>query len=258
MKYGLIVAILICIGFGFALVSVKKKSSQDQLEASDRISTLSNQWVATSAKLDEQKQVAMMLEKDLEKQKQQYGDLTNIYSQTAANLARTESSLKATQKEVELRDARIAELESANHELDQRALTLNTAITNLTAQIEDTKKRLAASEGDKVFLEEELKRLMAEKAELERQFNDLVVLRAQVAKLKEELSIARRLEWIRQGLFAAGEQKGAQKLIQGLTPPTPKPRPNYDLNVEISADGSVKVIPPLTNTPPVAVPPPGQ
>ena len=35
----------------------------------------------------------------------------------------------------------------------------------------------------------ELKRLMAEKAELERQFNDLAVLRAQVSKLKEELSI---------------------------------------------------------------------
>ncbi len=49
---------------------------------------------------------------------------------------------------------------------------------------------------------------MAEKAELERQFNDLAVLRAQVSKLKEELSVARRLEWIRQGLFASTEQRG--------------------------------------------------
>ena len=57
---------------------------------------------------------------------------------------------------------------------------------------------------------------MAEKAELERQFNDLAVLRAQVSKLKEELSVARRLEWIRQGLFASTEQRGAQKLMQGL------------------------------------------
>ena len=85
----------------------------------------------------------------------------------------------------------------------------------MTTQIEETKRKLAASEGEKGFLEKELKRLMAEKAELEKQFNDLAVLRAQVSKLKEELSVARRLDWIRQGLFASTDQKGAQKLMQG-------------------------------------------
>jgi hypothetical protein len=81
------------------------------------------------------------------------------------------------------------------------------------------------------------------------------VLRAQVAKLKEELNVSRRLEWIRKGLFPAGEQKGASLLIQGANAPKKpaKPEGNYDLNVEVSADGSVKVIPPLTNAP--AAPP---
>jgi hypothetical protein len=98
---------------------------------------------------------------------------------------------------------------------------------------------------------------MAEKAELERQFNDLTVLRAQVAKLKEELSVARRLEWIRQGLFASAEQKGAQKLMQGINPVTKpaKPTPTYDLNVEITSEGKVRVIPPLTNAPATNAPP---
>ena len=89
--------------------------------------------------------------------------------------------------------------------------------------------------------------MMAEKAELERQFNDLTVLRAQVSKLKQDLNIARRLEWIRQGLFASSEQKGAQKLMQGVNgspSPAKAARPAYDLNVEIGSDGSVKVIPP--------------
>src|SRR5262249_19212910 len=96
-------------------------------------------------------------------------------------------------------------------------------------------------------LEKELKRLMTEKAELERQFNDLTVLRAQVSRLKEEMNIARRLEWIRQGVFARAEQKGAQQLMQGGAAPQTQAKttkPTYDLNVEISADGSVKVIPP--------------
>ena len=90
---------------------------------------------------------------------------------------------------------------------------------------------------------------MGEKAELERQFNDLTVLRAQVAKLRAEHNIAQRLEWARQGLFASADQKGAQKLMQGLVPPKSEaPKSSYDLNVEVSSDGSLRVIPPLTNS----------
>ena len=78
------------------------------------------------------------------------------------------------------------------------------------------------------------------------------MLRAQVAKLKDELSTARRLDWIRRGLFAAAEEKGAQKLMQ-LTPAQAQakatPKPNYDLNVEVKSDGSVQTIPPITNGP---------
>jgi chromosome segregation ATPase len=192
------------------------------------------------------------LEGDLKKERESYSDLTNAFTQVSANLDKTESSLKTTREEVVRRDSRIADLESQNQALDQRASDLSAAITNLTSQIDDTRKKLVASEGDKAFLEKELERLIVEKAELERQFNDLAVLRAQVSKLKEELSISRRLEWIRQGLFARGEQKGAEQLMQKSVTSTnrqPKEQPAYDLNVEVSADGSVRVIPPLTNKP---------
>ena len=58
-----------------------------------------------------------------------------------------------------------------------------------------------------------------------------------------------RQGYIRKGLFAADEQKGAQRLMQ-LNNPAAAPRTNtYDLNVEVNADGSVTVIPPLTNAP---------
>jgi hypothetical protein len=44
--------------------------------------------------------------------------------------------------------------------------------------------------------------------------------------------------------------------MQGMAPSQPKaPKPAYDLNVEVSADGSVKVIPPLTNRPAATNPP---
>src|SRR5436305_113752 len=60
--------------------------------------------------------------------------------------------------------------------------------------------------------------------------------------------ISKRIEWIRQGPFSAGETKGAQQLMQNLNAPLSKTKTNYDLNVEINADGSMKVIPPLKDT----------
>ncbi len=262
-RLGLVLLVLLVLGLGIALITTKKQANDQQVEATSRIGDLSNKWVSVSDQLERQKQVNAEFEKDLDTQKKALGELTNNFTRVSANLsevsgklANTEDNLKQAQQDISKRDTRISELEGQNQALDKRAIELSTSITNLTVQIADTQKKLAASEGDKVFLEGELKRLMAEKAELERQFNDLAVLRAQVAKLKEELNIARRIEWIRQGLFASTEQKGAQKLMQGVSAVSTQPRTpksNYDLNVEVSADGSVKVIPPLkssTNAPP--------
>ena len=257
-RIGIILLALLSVGLCIGLFVLKQQGEKRQVEDEARVEALSNKWVKTSNDLDEQRQVSAMLEKDLDKQKQTLSDLTNSFARVSgqltvvnANLAQTEATLKSTEEEVKKRDTRIAELENQNQALDRQALDLTAAMTNLTAQIEETQHKLAASEGDKAFLERELKRLMTEKAELERQFNDLTVLRAQVSKLKEELSVARRLEWIRRGLFASTDEKGGQKLISGLKEPPkpPKPAPNYDLNVEVSSDGSVRMLPPSTNSP---------
>ena len=84
----------------------------------------------------------------------------------------------------------------------------------------DTERRLTATEGDREFLLTELKRLQVEKAELERQFNDLSVLRTQVAKLKEELTVSRRLEWLRMGIYGMQDKKGAELLMAKGGPAT--------------------------------------
>ncbi len=251
---GVIILAVVCIGLGVALVTTKKQAKTEKEDDTNTIFTLSNEWVETSANLVEQQQVNRVLEEEVATRKKEFGELSNKFAEVTTILARTEDTLKLTKDEVNKREAQIAELEQQNASLDARAADLTTQITNLTVQIAETQRKLAASEGDKAFLEKELKRLMGEKAELERQFNDLVVLRAQVAKLKEELNIARRLEWIRKGLFAVDEQKGAQRLIQ-RTPPPPPPASTYDLNVEVNADGSVRVIPPLTNGPASPTPP---
>ena len=258
-----LILVLVCVGLGIALIAIKKQAGEQQRDAAVENSALSNNLVQATEQLDQQKQTNALLRTDLEKRRQdieeltgKYSTLTANFSQVSNNLVQTEAALKASQEETAKRDAKIAGLEAQNQALDKQALDLSTALTNLTTQIEETQRKLATSEGEKGFLEKELKRLMAEKAELEKQFNDLAVMRAQVSKLKEELSVARRLEWIRQGLFASTEQRGAQKLMQGTALAQVKPpKPTYDLNVEVGADGSVKVIPPLTNRPAATSPP---
>ncbi len=257
-RLGIVILALLCLGLFIAVISIKRQATTEKAAVMEQAQTFSNQsWVNLNGKVDELKGVNAQLEKDVQAQKSNYdkalAELTNNYSATVANLAKTETELNTALEEVKQRDAKISDLEKENQALDRRAGELSSALTNLNLQIADTKQKLAASEGNRAVLETELQRLMGEKTELERQFNDVNVLRAQVAKLKQEMNVARRIEWMRNGVFASADQKGAQKLMQGISAPTPtgrsNPKPNYDLNVEVTSDGSVRVVPPTTNSP---------
>jgi chromosome segregation ATPase len=260
-RIGLVALVILCVGLAIALFMIKHQATEAKQRDDEAIQSLKQKWTDTNQKLEDQKQVTTMLEKDIDTQKKTFLEVTNNLTQVAANLEKSDAALKASQAEVTKLNTKINDLETQNQALDKQAGDLTNALNNLTVQIADTQKKLAASEGDKAFLEKELKRLTAEKVELEKQFNDIKVLRAQVSRLKDEMSIARRVEWIRQGLFASNDEKGAQKLMRApAPPPTPAPavtpplprinKPNYDLNVEVSSDGSVRVVPPSTNAVP--------
>lgn len=256
-RIGVIVLAVVCLGLGIGLFATKKKANDQKELDSDTIFSLSNKWVSTSDELTEQRNVNVQLSNDISNRNAQVQVLTNhLTTQLASTLillASTEESYKAAQEQIARETAKIAELESQNQALDQQALDLTSTINNLNTSIAQTQQKLDASEGDKAFLTKELQRLMAEKAELEQKFNDLEILRAQVKHLKTELALSRRLEWIRKGLF--GDQKGAEKMMQQTSQAKTaeaKPQdttPKYNLNVEVDADGSIRVTPANTNSP---------
>lgn len=217
-------------------------------ELQDKITLLSTQVQQATTDLAEAKQVNTALESQLTQQSDAASRLSNTLSQTSATLARTEAEAKkaaqVAAEEMAKRDARIQELEGQRDDLTRRMTELNGAITGLESQITETQRKLATSEGDRAFLLKELKRLQQEKMELERQFNDLAMLRDQIGKLKDELSLSKRLDWLRRGLYGS-TPKAAEKLRQ----PSTSTNRNYDLNVELRQDGSVKVNPRATNAP---------
>ena len=248
-KTGIVVLVVLSLGLGGALLFRHSKAVQEREAAQASITRLSNVVSDVQLKLNEQVKVNLTLETNLAVRTSEAESYSNKFVATSEALEKTEADAKAAaeaaKNEIARRDSRINQLEGQNDEMTKKVGDLNTAITDLEGRIEDTQRKLAASEGDREFLLKELKRLEAEKAELERQFNDLAVLREQVRKLKDEMSIARRLEWIRRGLY--GSEKGAEKLQKGIAS-TPPPS-EFDLNVEIRQEGGAKVVPPATNAP---------
>jgi len=248
-KTGYIILAVFCVALGIALL-VRHKLAMDQHQTDEaKIEQLSSDVVHTQAKLNDQVKVNLVLETNLAVRTTEFEGLSNKLSTVSSTLAKTEEMARAAaqnaKEEIAKRDAKISDLEGQNDDLTKKMGDLNTSITGLEVAIADTEKKLAASEGDRDVLLKELKRLQAEKAELERKFNDLAVVREQVRKLKDELSVARRLKWIREGLY--GPDKGAERLQKGFASasgPT-----NFDLNVEIRQDGTAKVIPAATNAP---------
>src|SRR5688500_15569726 len=246
---GLAIALALIVILLSGALWVRHNNAAKQTEdLQAKVKLLSSQVVQKDADLTETKQVITALEGQLSAQSDAASRLSNTLSQTSATLAKTEAEAKkAAQQaaeEMAKRDQRISELEGQRDDLTKRMTELNGSITTLESQISETQRKLATSEGDRAFLLKELKRLQQEKMELERQFNDLAMLRDQIGKLKDELSMSRRLDWLRRGLYGS-TPKAAEKLRQ----PNTSTNRNYDLNVELRQDGSVKVNPGATNAP---------
>lgn len=251
-KAPIIVLIIVAIGLGVALIVVNNKKQEEKLQAEGSIHTLSNQVNSVQASLNEQQSVNHTLETNLAATTTEYSNKLAareaLLASTQADLAKTQAEAKAQAEaaaaEVAQRDKKISDLEGQNQELDKESMDLRGSITNLEGQIAVTQRKLAASEGDKVALIKELKELQAKKDELERRFNDLATLKEQVHKLKEELSIARRLDWIRRGIYETLNEKGGQRMMREEAFHQTAPPTNASLQVEIRQNGDVKIVAP--------------
>jgi chromosome segregation ATPase len=249
-QLGIVILVVLCVGLLIALVVGKKQADTQRKKDADTILDFSNQLTTASASLDELRQVNLVLTNDLDASRQAFVTLSNQYIATSASLSNTKTTLKVAQTTLKVAQDQIADLEAQNQALDQRAAEMTNAIANLSAQIAETQLKLVKSETNNVFLENELIQQMAKKAELERKFNDLSQVRAQVRKLRDDLLVARRLEWARKGINPAKQQKGAQLLMTRTSATNGIIRqPGYNLNVEVGSEGSVKVVPAPTNTP---------
>lgn len=256
VKIAILILVLFCVGLGIGLVSIQNKATEEKQKDVANIVNLSNNVVQTQKKLDDEKSVTLTQETNLLQRNLEIEHLSNDLANVKSSLTKAQQDAKASAAEVlkrdaeiAKRDAEIAKLQGDVDDKTRKMLDLNSSLDKLEKEIQTTQKKLAASEGDKDYLLKELKRLQAEKAELERQFNDLAVLREQVSRLKDELSIARRLDWIRRGIYGNQNMKGGELLNAGIAQAAARPVTNGgSLNVEVKQDGGTKIVP-ATNAP---------
>lgn len=242
--------LVVSIVLAVFLLNTKKAATAVEKEAAANLASLSNTLHATTARLEEQRKVNQSLETNLTQRIRDLGSLSNRWTQLRLDLIKIQNdSQKAAESaasEIQDREAQIGELEKERQQLGERVDEMAAFLDKLSDDIRETERKLAASEGDREFLQDELRRLMTEKAELERRLTDIVFLRDQVRKLREELATTRRFDFWRPGFFT--DRKGATLQRDNIQTYEGTPSPDSSLNVELSPDGAV--VAPETNQPP--------
>lgn len=247
MKATVAIVVLLIAALGSSVgwyLQSRKVNDQDTGLAA-QVTSLSNQVARATSETAEEKQRSTSLEQRLSATTSSLLSVSNelVVAEAGLTQARDEAAKAAREAEQELqkREARIAELEVANKTLDSQAKAAGDAIGDLEARIVETERLLAASQGDRDFLMRELQRLQTEKAELERRFSDLVVLREQMRQLQRDLAADAERDALRARLNRRKHLKGAELLMRGFDS-IHEPEPSgVDMEVEIHRDGGSRI-----------------
>jgi len=255
-----VLAAAACV-LGYLWLETGRKAEREGTVYRGKITELEDAAVMQTTKFEEAQAANIRLTQDVKNLEEQVQiaatTLSSASNQVTALEARVVEAGEAARKaeaEIALRDQKIAKLEVERDDLTGQMNSLNEKIVQLEGKITTAEGQLVAARGDRSFLLKELTRMQAEKAELERQFTDLAVLRDQVNRLQNELAVARRVDLIRAGGYAGQQLKGAGLLHSKQFKQTPVAATrSYDLDVEIKADGSAPTV--TTNRPSVKVTP---
>jgi chromosome segregation ATPase len=243
------------------LIVVNKGASDQRSKAAQNSATASNTIVSVKKQMDELETFKQNLETNLAATQ---SDFSNARAVSEANLRTAEANLEKVMAEAKAtakaqadsntlvlaqRDEKISQLESENQSLDKEAASLRNSITNVQSSIAVTQEKLARSQGDQTFLLKELKGLQQQEKDMDKKLHDVTYVRELLHQLRSENAIARRLDWMRRGIYATFNEKGGERLMDH-SPSVPPPG-NSGATVELKEHGGVKIQAPTpTNAPP--------
>jgi chromosome segregation ATPase len=223
------------------------QKDKDQLEESKK--QLTQDLSTANSKLTETKGTLTKTQGALSELKDDYSMKVTEYETFVGKVAQ---ELAAKDEKISELNGELQTAQNKNQDYDSQIKGLNSQMADKDRAIDDIGRRLESAEEDRDHLLQERNKLIAEKAELEKQFQDILVLRQKVQQLQVELMASKKLEWLRRGFYGSARKKGGSRLM-GMSKrndrKTVSPT-NADLNVEVRRDGTVKIVPIETNSPP--------
>jgi chromosome segregation ATPase len=129
------------------------------------------------------------------------------------HLIEAESTIVLDTKQITNLNRHVAEMESENQTLGRRVMDLTNQVAGLTSQIALTEASLNQANKDYALLENRLRRDVAERIVVERKFNNLSELQAQMQKLKKNPADVISSESIYAGLGVEVKSNGTFHVI---------------------------------------------
>ncbi|MGD0208776.1 MAG: hypothetical protein ABSC89_14345 [Verrucomicrobiota bacterium] len=197
---------LVCTVLVISLIVMKRGDNAQHENDAGAIAGFSNQLTSAQVQIASCNGTILTLSNRL--------DESLSASLTFSNhLIEAESAIFLDTEQITNLNQHVAEMESENQTLGRRVMDLTNQIASLTGQITLTRASLDQANTNYALLENRLRRDVAERIVVERKFNNLLELQAQMQKLKKNPAEAISSDSIYAGLGVEVKSNGTLHVI---------------------------------------------
>jgi chromosome segregation ATPase len=193
MKTPVVILSVICVALAAALFLRNRSANSAQAAATKTQQSLSDEIAQFRVKLIQAQvqgiQIRTNLQAALDRRTAELINASNRVVQLKAIWATTQEEVAQAQRDLAAQSERITAVETQRDGLNRKL----DIVPGLEKQLAETKGNLGFLLSDREALEKERQRLQLQNAELQRQLGDPDFLRAQTARVEEEIQARRRL-----------------------------------------------------------------
>ena len=177
MKYLFIPFVVICIALGFWLMDVQQDAAKQHDDDVSQITDLSNQLTSAQGQVADRESALTVLSNRLDEGRAAFSSLSN-------RLDEVRSVIPAYLEQITNLTRSVGENEEQNRQLVQYVGELTNQVMDLSGQILMANTNLARMAQEYSLLENRLRRDVAERVVVERNFSNYTVLQMQIERMK--------------------------------------------------------------------------
>ena len=197
---------LVCTALVISLIVMKRGDNAQHENDAGAIADFSNRLDSAQIQIATCKGTILTLSNGLDESRSASLTLSN-------HLIEAESTIVLDTEQITNLNRHVAEMESENQTLGQRVMDLTNQMAGLTSHIALADASLDRANKDYALLENRLRRDVAERIVVERKFNNLLELQAQMQKLKKNPADVISSESIYAGLGVEVKSNGMFHVI---------------------------------------------